>query len=325
MPIVAILGGPTASGKSSIALRLARARGYEIISADSRQLYRDFVIGTGAPTPEEQALAPHHLVGHTDPREAFSPQRFRVEAQSLVESRPDKHFLVVGGTGLYLKEWIRPSTAAGEEPGSVFNMPADIRAAAERAIRERGAAAVHADLSAKDPGGMAGVAPQDLYRIQKRLENWLHTGKSYVRAEPETVHNPLFENVPFLWLDPDRAALHKNIEARIRDMFARGWVDEVRALLRMYDPATTPAFNALGYREIAAEGLSQRHSEALIETILARTRQYAKKQTTFFRNQFSAARQPVATAISPEDLARRLESGGWEAKSLIPTEFTSGL
>ena len=314
MPIAAILGGPTASGKSALALRWARARGFEIISADSRQLYRGFAIGTGAPTSEEQALVPHHLVGHTDPREAFSPQRFRAEAQSIVASHPEKSFLVVGGTGLYLKEWICPSTSAPEEPGSVFNMPAEIRAAAENAILERGGAAVHADLSAKDPGGMEGVAPQDLYRIQKRLENWLLTGKSYVRTPQQTVVNPLFEKAPFLWLDPDRASLHKNIETRVRDMFTQGWVDEVRGLQRLYAPDTTPAFNALGYREIATEG----PSETLVQKILARTRQYAKKQTTFFRNQFAGGRGPAAVAISPEDLARRLESADWEVKSIFP-------
>ena len=321
MPIVAVLGGPTASGKSAIALRWARARGLEILSADSRQLYRGFAIGTGAPTAEEQALVPHHLVGHTDPGEAFSPQRFRVEAQSIVESRPESRFLIVGGTGLYLKEWMRPSAASGEEPGSVFNMPADIRAAADREIALRGGAAVHADLSAKDPGGMEGVAPQDLYRIQKRLENWLLTGKSYRREARETPPNPLFENVPFLWLDPERASLHRNIEARVRVMFARGWIDEVRDLLRLHDPETTPAFNALGYREIADvlrenRGGVKSLPATILENILARTRQYAKKQTTFFRNQF----EPAPRAFTPDDLLQRLESSGWEPKTLFKPE-----
>jgi tRNA dimethylallyltransferase len=326
MPIVAVLGGPTASGKSALALRWARARGLEILSADSRQLYRGFAIGTGAPTADERAAVPHHLVGHTDPSEAFSPQRFRVEARSIVESRPDARFIVVGGTGLYLKEWMFPSVSSGEAPGSVFNMPADIRAAAEREIAERGAAAVHADLSDKDPGGMEGVAPQDLYRIQKRLENWLFTGKSYVRDGGNIALNPLFKGVPFVWLNPARHDLHKNIEARIRSMFADGWIDEVRLLMQAHDPETAPAFNALGYREIA-DALKENALRAgedvpppdLLEKILVRTRQYAKKQTTFFRNQFDPARHPDgfgAHAFSPADLVRRLESSGWDPKSI---------
>jgi tRNA dimethylallyltransferase len=314
MPLVAILGGPTASGKSALALRWARARGLEIISADSRQLYRGFTIGTGAPTIAEQAEVQHHLVGHADPRDPFSPQRFRAEAASIVKSRPESRFLVVGGTGLYLKEWMHPS---GHDRGDT---PPEIRAAAEREIAERGAAAVHADLSARDPGGMHGVAPQDRYRIQKRLENWRYTGKSYARGE-ETKPDPVFDGVPFAWLDPAREVLHARIESRVRAMFAQGWIDEVRALLEEHDPATAPAFNALGYREIAEAlaahpALSSTPPEALVANILARTRQYAKKQTTFFRHQFG----PVARAFLPEELAGRLESSGWDPKCLFPTE-----
>jgi tRNA dimethylallyltransferase len=322
MPLVALLGGPTASGKSALALRWARARGLEIISADSRQLYRGFSIGTGAPTLDERAEVPHHLVGCADPREPFSPQRFRAEAASLLASRPESRFLVVGGTGLYLKEWMFPSAHDRGET------PPQIRAAAERELAERGAAAVHADLSALDPGGMEGVAPQDRYRLQKRLENWRFTGKSYARGNGNARPDAAFDGVPFAWLDPARDVLHARIEARVRAMFAQGWIDEVRGLLRAYDPATTAAFNALGYREIAEAlaadpALASTPSEALVEKVLARTRQYAKKQTTFFRHQFSTTSGPMARAFSPEDLAGRLESFGWDPKCLFPPESLS--
>jgi len=325
MPLIAVIAGPTASGKSALAMRWAQARGYGIVSADSRQVYRGFAIGTGAATEAEQALVPHHLVGHVDPREPYSPQRFRAEAQAAVESvmksRPDANFLVVGGTGLYLKEWMRPS---GSGRGDT---PPEVRAAAEREIAQRGAAAVHAELLGKDPGGMGGVAPQDAYRIQKRLENWLLTGRSYVKEVTEPP-NPLFMDVPFVWLDPPRETLHRQIEARVRAMFAGGWIREVEGLRREYDPATTPAFNALGYREIAealqAGSLSADATvapEELIQPIVARTRQYAKKQVTFFRRQFS---DPAGSSsgllepqgMAPEILARRLESSDWDPNAL---------
>jgi tRNA dimethylallyltransferase len=323
MPLIAIIGGPTASGKSAVALRWAQARGYEILSADSRQIYRGFAIGTGAPTRDEQVAVPHHLVGHVEGSEAFSPQRFRAEAQAIVMSRPEANFLVVGGTGLYLKQWLDPS---GEDRGEV---PSEVRTAAAREIADRGGAAVHAGLVEKDPGGMAGVAPQDLYRIQKRLENWLYTGRSYVRVVTETEPDPLFAGVPFVWFDPPRETLHRNIETRIRAMFANGWAEEVEALRAVFDPSTAPAFNALGYREIAdalREGpnpADRTTREGLIQTILARTRQYAKKQTTFFRHQFDPARSrsaqsgPSARALRPEEALRKLESSNWDTKSLI--------
>lgn len=338
MPLIAVIGGPTASGKSALALRWAQARGLEILSADSRQIYRGFAIGTGAPAEAERALVPHHLVGHVDPREPYSPQRFRAEAEFLVESRPSVNFVVVGGTGLYLKEWMFPSR---EDRGEI---PSDIRAAAEREVSERGVAAVHAGLIEKDPGGMAGVAPQDRYRVQKRLENWLFTGKSYVRAATDTVLNPLFRDAPFVWLDPQRPVLHAAIEARVRALFAQGWIAEVEALLRTFDPATTPAFNALGYAEIAEalrEGTLRSRDgdptvspasnapEELVQRIVAHTRQYAKKQTTFLRHQFAKVKEGEgsqgsmgeggvqARAWDPNALAERLESSHWDAKSLF--------
>jgi tRNA dimethylallyltransferase len=326
MPLIAILAGPTASGKSALALRWARERGLEILSADSRQLYRGFTIGTGAPTPGERGAVPHHLVGHVDPREAFSPQRFRAEAQAIVDAHPEKKFLVVGGTGLYLKEWLFPFR---EDRGET---PPEARAAAQEEIARRGLAAVHADLSAKDPEGLRGVDPHDVYRVQKRLESWIFTGRSYARPAEEARRNPLFDDVPFLWLDPERAALHARIEARIRDMFARGWIEEVRALRESFDPETTPAFNALGYREIAEaisppndpDGTLQAPSPALFESILTRTRRYAKKQTTFLRHQFPpdpSRPRSNAVAFRPEELAQRLESVDWDAQRLLEGKF----
>jgi tRNA dimethylallyltransferase len=165
MPLHAVLAGPTASGKTALALRWAAARGLEILSADSRQLYRGMAIGTGAPSEEHLRGTPHHLIGCVDPDEAFSPRRFRDAAQAVVAGRPDAGFLVVGGTGLYLREWMFPGS---EERGET---PRAAREAAAAAIAERGLAAVHAELVEKDPEGMRRVDPNDAYRVQKRLEN----------------------------------------------------------------------------------------------------------------------------------------------------------
>jgi tRNA dimethylallyltransferase len=314
MPIHAVLAGPTASGKTALAIRwathLSKTRKVAIVSADSRQLYRDFEVGTGTPTAAEQGGIDHHLLGVLDPRELYAPRRFREAADVIVAAHPDTTFLVVGGTGLYLREWMYPGA---EERGEI---PREIREAALARIAaaqltDEGLAAVHAELSILDPVGMHRVDPNDTYRITKRLENWLHTGRSYALPKPEQPLNPSFEGVPFLWLEPDRKELHRRIEARAHAMFANGWIEEVKRLKETFDPLRTPAFNAIGYREIA-DALARGKDPALvIGTVIARTRQYAKKQMTFFRHQF-----PRAQAWEPAELTAALEGADWDAHAL---------
>ncbi len=299
-PIVAILAGPTASGKTALALRWAETLGLEVISADSRQLYEGFKVGTGSPDEEALQRIPHHLLGCVSPSEAFSPRRFAREAGGILAANPGKRFLVVGGTGLYLKEWMYPGS---EERGET---PREIREAAAARIAEKGLEALHAEMTENDPEGMRKVDPNDVYRITKRLENWLHTGRSYAAPKAEEPLNPLFAGVPFLWLHPERKALHDRIAARAKDMFRRGWADEVGDLMTRFDPMRTPAFNAIGYREIAASLAAGKDPRSMLPTVVARTRQYAKKQVTFFRHQF-----PGAVAREPEALERELEAKGW--------------
>lgn len=305
MPVHAILAGPTASGKTALAVRWAAARGFAVLSADSRQLYRDFVIGTGTPTEAERAGVPHHLVGILDPRESYAPRRFAAEAERIVAAHPDTTFLVVGGTGLYLREWMYPGAEEREET------PRAIREAAAARIAAEGLDAVHAELSVLDPAGMHRVDPHDTYRVTKRLENWLHTGRSYAAPKPEQPLNPLFADVPFLWLEPERKALHGRIAARAEAMFDAGWPEEVARLKKTYDPMRTPAFNAIGYREIADALARGKDPRATLGTVVARTRQYAKKQMTFFRHQF-----PRAQSWEPDTLAAALEAAGWDAAKL---------
>ena len=301
MPLVAVIAGPTASGKTALAQRWAAARGLEIVSADSRQAYQGFRVGTAQPTAAERAAVPYHLVDHLSPHESGSPRRFARDAEAIVAARPETGFLVVGGTGLYLREWMHPGS---EERGEI---PREIREAVAARIAAEGLEAVHAQLLQLDPDGMRRVEPTDTYRVTKRLEHWLHTGRTYARREPDPPLNPRFADVPFLWLNPDRKELHGRIAARTDAMLSAGWIEETRVLAERYDARRTPAFNAIGYREIAEALEAGKDPRAAQPGIVARTRQYAKKQVTFFRHQF-----PGALACDPEDLARSLEASGFD-------------
>ena len=309
MGIVAILGGPTASGKTALALRWAKAKNLEIISADSRQNYRGFCIGTGAPTEKETAHIPHHLTGFLDPQENFSPKSFRTAVVEILATHPETNFLLVGGTGLYIKELLYGGTSRGETPP-------EIRTQAEKEISVKGLSAVYAELLAKDPEGMDRVDARDKHRIQMRLENQILTGRPFRDFAFSKTIDARFENVPVFWLDPTRETLHANIADRIRNMAAQGWLDEVRSLLERHDPSTAPAFNALGYRELAEVARGKASLSGTWEDIAQRTRQYAKRQTTFFRHQI-----PGARSASPEALETALQQADWDVQRLVQKGF----
>lgn len=298
--LLAALCGATAVGKSDVALRLARANGFEILSADSRQIYRGLSIGTGAPSGAERAQAPHHLIGFADPREAFSPRAYPPRVHALLAARPEARFLVVGGTGLYLKELFFPS------PFDRGPTPEPVKAEVQRRLRERGAPALHAELARIDPEAAAAVHPNDAYRIAKRWENLVLMGESYTRLSGPPARDPRFREVPILWLDRDRDDLYRRIDARVEAMARAGWAEEARALAA--DPAwpASPAFSSLGYAEMTAVAEGRLAPEAALAAIRQRTRNYAKRQRTFFRSQL-----PGAIRWDCDAFAALCEACGW--------------
>lgn len=298
--VVAILGGATAVGKSALALRLAEANGFEIIAADSRQIYRGLSVGTGAPTPAETARVPHHLVSFLDASQAFSHREFPARVHALLAERADKDFLIVGGTGLYLKELLYP---AARDRGPT---PEPIRNAVQERLAREGSVALHAELSRLDPESLLGVHPNDAYRVAKRWENHLITGEGYSGFAGAPGLDPSFAGVPMLWMDRDRETLYSRIDARVQEMASSGWLEEVGGLMTLRDWRDLPAMSSLGYREMAdvVEGRSG-FAEA-VQAIRKKTRNYAKRQTTFFRHQFPTARRWDAAA-----LGAALEGSGW--------------
>jgi tRNA dimethylallyltransferase len=313
--VVAILAGPTAVGKSALALRLAEANGFEIISADSRQIYVGFRIGTGAPTEAEAARVPHHLVGFLPPSESFSHREFPARVHALMAERPEARFLVVGGTGLYLKELLFP---AAKDRGPT---PAAVRDEVLERMSREGSQALHAQLLALDPDSLQGVHPNDAYRVARRWENHLITGESYSAfaapaAEAGVVDaagaagamkDARFADTPVLILEEDREDLYHRIDERVGEMMAAGWLDEVKALMSHPAWRDFPAMSSLGYAELASVAGGATSLEDALHAIRKRTRHYAKRQATFFRHQF-----PEAERWRPTALRIALEAARWD-------------
>jgi tRNA dimethylallyltransferase len=276
--IAGVLCGATASGKSALALKLARTNGFEIISADSRQIYRGFEIGTNAPSQADRTV-PHHLIGFVDPSTSFSPRAYPAHVHALVTAHPNTRFLIVGGTGLYLKELIYPS------PFDRGPTPDAIKQNVQEKIAALGLPHMYAELLRVDPTGAAGLHPNDGYRIAKRWENFLITGESYSLLTGPQILDERFANVPLLCLDVDRPELYLRIDQRVEAMLQSGWLDEVRGLMSIPDWKNLPAFSSLGYGELAAVVSGKMGLAEAKQYIQKQTRNYAKRQITFFGHQ----------------------------------------
>ena len=276
------LAGPTASGKTGLALALAEHVPLEIISVDSALVFRGMDIGTAKPTAEERAAVPHHLIDIADPTESYSAARFATDARRLIGeiNARGRLALLVGGTMLYFKALVDGLDA----------MPpadADVRAQIDARAAAEGWPALHAELARVDPATAARLAPNDAQRIQRALEVWQLTGR------PLSAHHGQ-RTVPGLplrlvALEPDsRAWLHDRIAQRFDAMLAAGFLDEVRALRARGDlhPDMT-SMRCVGYRqawEALDAGLDAGDLAPLRERGIAATRQLAKRQLTWLRS-----------------------------------------
>jgi tRNA dimethylallyltransferase len=279
-PRIVCLVGPTASGKSALALDVAERIGAEIVSADSRQLYRGLDIGTAKPTAAERAHVPHHCLDLVDADAAFDAARFREAAAAAIErvlgrGRP---VLVVGGTGLYVRVLLHGLC------------PAPPRAPALRAVlldrmSARGRPAMHRALATVDPEAARRIGPQDGVRLVRALEVALATGTPLSRWQSR--HG--FAEAPYdalvIGLTRPTPELDRRIAMRAEAMLGAGFLDEVRRLRVQGLGADAPALRAVGYREMLAclEGRLD-EAAALAATVRA-TRQYAKRQRTWFRRE----------------------------------------
>lgn len=281
-PRLTVVAGPTASGKSALALALAEATGAELVSADSQQVYRAFDLGTAKPSPEELARVPHHLISVVDPTEPFDAARFQALADAAIAdiTSRGKPVIVVGGTGLYLRVLLH---------GVVDAPPRDpaLRAELEACADAEGEAALHARLAAVDPITADRLPIQDRLRIIRALE--IHAGTGKPASALREAHAFQAARYPYrLWvLQPEREALYRAINARAEVMYRQGLLDEVRALIERGYRDSAP-MRSVGYVQ-ALDVVEGRCSEAegLARTQQA-TRHYAKRQLTWFRKETQA-------------------------------------
>lgn len=307
--LVAVIG-PTASGKSALALRLARALRGEILNADSMQVYRRMDIGTAKPSAEERRLIPHHLIDILDPDQDYSAFLFREQAGPIIARlhKEGTPILVVGGTGLYLKALTRGLFAS---PGADPELRRKLKG---RAARE-GVSALYGELSEVDPAAAARIHPGDLLRIVRALEVYFQTRRPI--SEFQVAHG--FQEKPYetlkIGLSRDREDLYRRIDLRVDRMIADGWVEEVRTLLRSGYSRELKAMNALGYRHLASHLCGGEGFKQTVEAIKRDTRRFAKRQLTWFRTDGEVcwlSPEPENEA-KIEDLARRFFASGERA------------
>ena len=281
---IVILAGPTASGKSRLAIDIARAHGGVVINADSMQLYRELNLLTARPDADEMAVVPHRLYGVVPAAEACSAARWRDMALAEIAAARTTGRLpiVVGGTGLYLR-------ALTDGLAPVPDIPPDVRAAARALHARLGGAAFHARLAERDADAAARLAPGDSHRLIRAWEVIEATGASLAEWQRrQTGDGGLDGRLVRLVLMPPRAALYDRCDARLVAMVERGVLDEVAALLGLGLAVDLPAMKAVGVPELARHIAGEAALETAIAAAQQATRRYAKRQLTWFRHQMVA-------------------------------------
>jgi len=294
--------GPTASGKSRLALELAARLPIEIVSVDSAQVYRGMDIGTAKPSRAERERFPHHLIDLVEPIESYSAGRFRTDAIRAVEDIVARGNLplLVGGTMLYFR-----ALAAGLD--SLPLADPEIRSAIDLDAKARGWPALHADLAHLDPKAAQRIAPNDAQRIQRALEVVRRTGTP-ISALQTAGSAPLpFELKTFAILPGDRADLHRRIAARLDAMMKAGLIDELRALRKRYKlSAEMPSMRCVGYRQAWGYLEGEYGVVDMREKAVAATRQLAKRQFTWLRSLKEVEPLDADDPLLAERLARRI-------------------
>lgn len=277
-PKIVVVLGPTASGKTKLGVELAKTFQGEVVSADSMQIYKGMDIGTAKPTPEEQQGIPHHMLDLIHPEESYSVARYVQEASALIAQIHSRGKLpiLVGGTGLYID-----SLLSGRSFAPLPENP-QLRQELEAQIQEQGGEALLERLRLQDPTTAHRLFPRDHKRIVRALEIFALTGKPQSLFDQESQQVPPRYQASYLGLDfKEREDLRSRIRQRVDQMMAQGLLEEVASFLHL--PPDCTAMQAIGYKELRGVLTGHQSQEEGVELLNIRSRQYAKRQLTWFR------------------------------------------
>jgi len=288
-----LIAGPTASGKSALALDLAERLGGTIVNADSMQVYAVLDVLTARPRGEDLARAPHELYGHIHPATAYSTGNWLRDVARIALRLSGRPAVFTGGTGLYFR-------ALAEGLSQMPDIPGDVREHWRNLLAEQGPQRLHALLAEKDPEGASVLRPSDGQRIVRALEVLDASGRT-IRSWQAERGRPLIDRASarFLVVEPDRADLVRRIELRFDRMVEEGVLDEVRAFTSLGLDPSLPATKAIGLRELQAALAGRMALEEAIARAKAATRQYAKRQATWFRHQLGPEWRRIGTGERP--------------------------
>lgn len=294
------LAGPTASGKTALSIRLAENLNAEIISLDSMAIYRGMDIGTAKPKIDERHGIAHHLIDVADPHQEFSVAEFSAMAEDAAQdiSSRGKSVLFVGGTGLYLRTMLR-GLFDGPEADWDFR-----KHMTERAV-ELGPDWLHAQLAAVDAATATRLHPNDMRRIIRALEVHRVTGLPLSQQQTQAVRPTEDQPRAVIWISPPRGWLYQRIENRVDQMMEEGLLDETHRLLSLVPPPGRTALQALGYRELVAHLQGECSLGEAVKQIKTGTRQFAKRQHTWFRNLSETRPLEIEGTESPDQLLEK--------------------
>lgn len=277
-PIVYVIGGPTASGKSKLAVELAKKVNGEIISADSMQIYKEMNIGTAKVNKEEMQGVQHYLVDFVSPDERYTVSNFKKDAEKAIEEilEKGKTPIVVGGTGLYIDSLIYGIEFQNEE------VDLEYREKLNKIADEKGLESLYKKAQEIDPEAMKKISINDRKRIIRVLEIYHKTGKTKTEQELQSRKNEVKYEYKVFAITMDREKLYERIEKRIDFMIEQGLIEEVKQILEKYHTFPT-AMQGLGYKEVVEYLEGSCTKEEMIEKIKKETRHYAKRQLTWFR------------------------------------------
>jgi tRNA dimethylallyltransferase len=278
-PKVVVIVGATATGKSALALELAKESGGEIISADSVQVYRGLDIGSAKPTVEQRRQAPHHLIDILEPDEEYSASAFREQADDIIQRlhRRNTPIFVAGGTGLYLKVLSR----------GLFRGPGGdphFRSILRHKAKTEGEGTLHRELLQRDPEAASRIHPHDTFRLIRALEVYHLSRRPISQFQREHGFGESPYQVLKIGLSAAREELYRRVESRVEEMMEKGWLEEVRTLLERGYSRGLKSLQSLGYKRLTAHLAGEMDLPPAVHLIKQDTRRFAKRQVTWFKS-----------------------------------------